>query len=116
MASRSIFGQLSVDTDDPDSFEVELRTATAGDVSLFDMRTSPHTVARRAEHIDAADVPYCKLSLQIHGHVHHASGWPRVHVGARGLGAVCHAAACMIWNVPMTSILWWCIFRSLTCT
>lgn len=67
MASRSIFGQLSVDTDDPDAFEVELRTATAGDVSLFDMRTSPHTVARRAEHIDAADVPYCKLSLQIQG-------------------------------------------------
>ena len=67
IASNSAFGKLDIEASDPESFQVELKTATAGDVSLFDMRTGPHSVARRAEDIPAGDVPYCKLSLQIQG-------------------------------------------------
>ena len=67
IASNSAFGKISIDTAMPETFEVELRTATVGDVSLFDMRTSPHKVARRAEDIQESDIPHCKLSLQIQG-------------------------------------------------
>lgn len=67
IASSATFGKLEIEAQDPESFQVELKTATAGDVSLFDMRTGPHSVARRAEDIPAGDVPYCKLSLQIQG-------------------------------------------------
>lgn len=67
VASNSAFGKISIDTAHPETFAVELRTATVGDVSLFDMRTSPHKVARRAEDIQASDIAYCKLSLQIQG-------------------------------------------------
>ena len=66
-ASNSAFGKLDIEAGNPESFQVELKTATAGDVSLFDMRTGPHSVARRAEDIPAGDIPYCKLSLQIQG-------------------------------------------------
>src|SRR5699024_4409256 len=66
-ASNEAFGKLDIEAENPAEFQVELKTATAGDVSLFDMRTKPHTVTRRAEDIPDGDIPYCKLSLQMHG-------------------------------------------------
>jgi len=66
-ASNEAFGKLDIEAENPGEFQVELKTATAGDVSLFDMRTKPHTVTRRAEDIPDGDIPYCKLSLQMHG-------------------------------------------------
>lgn len=66
-ASAQAFGHLEIEAQAPKSFEVQLKTATAGDVSLFDMRTQPHTVTRRATDVMAGDIPYCKLSLQISG-------------------------------------------------
>ena len=67
IASDEAFGKLHINAHDPASFQVELKAATAGDVSLFDMRTGAHSVARRAGDIQDADISYCKLSLQLHG-------------------------------------------------
>src|SRR5699024_2024077 len=67
LASDAAFGKLHVETPDPASFLVELKTVKAGDVSLFDMSTSPHTVTRRASDNCDEDTSYCKLSLQLRG-------------------------------------------------
>ena len=64
-ASSDSFGQLDVDTEDPASFHATLRFTRVGDISLFDMRTSPHTVNRHKVAPD--ETPFCKLSLQIAG-------------------------------------------------
>ena len=64
-ASSDSFGQLDVDTEDPASFHAMLRSTQVGDISLFDMRTSPHTVNRHK--IAPNETPFCKLSLQITG-------------------------------------------------
>lgn len=64
-ASSAAFGQLDVDTDERASFHAALRSTKVGDISLFDMRTSPHTVSRHK--ISSNETPYCKLSLQIEG-------------------------------------------------
>lgn len=64
-ASSDSFGQLDVDTEDPASFHATLRSTQVGDISLFDMRTSPHTVNRHK--IAPNETPFCKLSLQITG-------------------------------------------------
>ena len=64
-ASSGSFGQLDVDTEDPATFHATLRSTKVGDISLFDMCTSPHTVNRYK--IAANEAPFCKLSLQITG-------------------------------------------------
>lgn len=64
-ASSDSFGQLDVDTEDPAAFHATLRSTKVGDISLFDMCTSPHTVNRYKVSTDEA--PFCKLSLQITG-------------------------------------------------
>ncbi len=89
IASDEAFGKLHINAHDPASFQVELKAATAGDVSLFDMRTGAHSVARRAGDIRDADISYCKLSLQLHGNsTLHQDG--RMSVEPGGFGSVCH--------------------------
>ncbi|MCQ9344848.1 helix-turn-helix domain-containing protein [Corynebacterium phoceense] len=66
-AASDAFGRLDVTAVDPKLFSATLVSASVGQVSLFDMHTAPHTVARSAELIGDEDQAYCKLSLQIEG-------------------------------------------------
>lgn len=64
-ASSDSFGRLDVTAPEPGAFWATLTSTTVGEVSLFDMRTAAHTVARTD--ISADDAPFCKLSLQLEG-------------------------------------------------
>lgn len=65
-ASSETFGKLEVHAPEASTFWAQLTSTRVGEVSLFDMRTAPHSVKR--ENAALADAPFCKLSLQLSGH------------------------------------------------
>ena len=64
-ASSGSFGQLDVDTEDPATFHATLRSTKVGDISLFDMHTSPHTVNRYK--IAANEAPFVSSACKSPG-------------------------------------------------
>lgn len=64
--ARESFGPLVITAPDSENFTASVRTASLGDVHLFDMRTPAHTVRRDPTATDSTD-GYCKLSLQLEG-------------------------------------------------
>lgn len=65
--ARESFGDLRITCDDPENFSASVRTASLGDVELFDMTTPAHSVARTPDAHDVEHNGYCKLSLQLDG-------------------------------------------------
>lgn len=61
------FGRLHIETESPGDFSALFRVAQVGEISLFHMKTPPHTVERQREDINPTDRPHCKLSLQLDG-------------------------------------------------
>lgn len=66
-AASATFGQLDVLPALGADFHARMGAARLSEVSLFDMHTSAHSVARTDAHIAADENPFCKLSLQIAG-------------------------------------------------
>ena len=65
--ARESFGLLNITAPDPENFIASVRTASLGEVHLFDMHTPAHTVTREPTADDLAHGGYCKLSLQLEG-------------------------------------------------
>jgi hypothetical protein len=66
-ASSAAFGKLDIQADQPEQFWVLASAVSVGDVSLTDMHTSAHSVARTTNDAAAQKKAYCKLSLQLSG-------------------------------------------------
>lgn len=65
--ASATFGTLRLTCPDPQNFRATVRSAEAGEISLFDMSTPPHVVDKRPEDITPTSPAYCKLSLQLEG-------------------------------------------------
>lgn len=64
---RESFGPLNITAPDPLAFRASVRTASLGEVKLFDMNTPAHSVHREPNAEDRLHGGYCKLSLQLEG-------------------------------------------------
>ena len=67
LGATESFGDLAITCPNPASFRASIRTASLGEVELFDMRTPAHTVSRDPNRHDLEHDGYCKLSLQLEG-------------------------------------------------
>lgn len=65
--AAAAFGPLHITAPEPEKFRANVRTVTAGEVTLYDLTTPAHTVERRSESITTATAPFGKLSLQLAG-------------------------------------------------
>lgn len=61
------FGDLAITCADTENFRASVRTASMGELELFDMSTPAHTVHRDPARHDLEHDGYCKLSLQLEG-------------------------------------------------
>lgn len=66
-SARESFGPLNITAPDPLTFRASVRTASLGEVKLFDMNTPAHSVHREPSAEDRLHGGYCKLSLQLEG-------------------------------------------------
>lgn len=66
-AVTSHFGKMDIRSAPGEAFSARMSAATLGEIALFDMITSPHTVRRTSESIGMDHEPFCKLSLQLEG-------------------------------------------------
>lgn len=64
---REYFPHIELVTPDRDAFRAGQDIAALGDVQLFDMHTSPHTVLQHKVVPTSAQQTLCKLSLQLSG-------------------------------------------------
>lgn len=65
--AQESFGPLDITAPEPLTFRASVRTASLGEVKLFDMHTPAHSVRRDPSPEDRLHGGYCKLSLQLEG-------------------------------------------------